>query len=422
MRGASTEPLRLSRADARRLLWRYGFAPGGLGDVARRLGSIQYDPLAPMGRNPDLVLQARVPGYRVDDWQAETYGSRLLLDAWDKQVCLTLAEDWPARHLFHAWFFERWKERVFDAHADAVAATLAEIRERGPLSTLDFSDQSHRGGLRGSWYGPKLVKHVLRALWDTGRVVTHARDKGRHVYDLPERSLPAAVAEAAPLPADAALRRLVRRRVQAVGLLRPHADASVWFMPCARPAWREAARALVESGALREVDVEGTAYLAVPEALAALDAPGPERGARFVAPLDPLVWDRKAVEELYGFTYLWEVYKPAAARRWGYYVLPVLWQDRFVARFDGRVEAGALRIHAWYWEPGVEEAPPAGLLDDLEAAAAHFLTYLDARTLRLPRGLGRTARGVWQRALARVRALSPREPTETRVQAPGARA
>jgi uncharacterized protein len=406
---AATGLRRLSRADARRLAWRYAFAPGTVEGVARRLGSIQYDPLAPMGRNPDLVLQARVPGYRIDDWQAAAYGSRLLLDAWDKQVCLTLTEDWPARHLFHDWFRERWRERVFEPHAAAVEATIAELREHGPLSTLAFTDQSHRGGLRGSWYGPKLVKHVLRALWDSGGVVTHARDKGRHVYDLPERSLPAAVTARAPLPTDEALRRLVRRRVQAPGLLRPAADASVWYMPAGRRERAAAAAELVRSGDLCEVDVEGTTYLAVPEALAALDGPEPE-GARFLAPLDPLVWDRKAVEQLYGFQYVWEVYKPEAARRWGYYVLPVLWGERFVARFDARTRGDTLVLHAWFWERDVDPAqPPPGLVDDLEAAATRFLAYLDVRAVQLPRGLGRTARGVWQRALVRVRTGGGRE-------------
>jgi uncharacterized protein len=395
----------LAREDARRLLWRYHFSPGSLHAVARRLGTIQYDPLAPMGRNPDLVLQARVPGYRVDDWQGAAYGSRLLVDAWDKMVCLTLTDDWPARHLYHEWFYGRWRRRVFDAHPDAVADTLAELRARGPLGTLEFTDQSHGGGLAGSWYGPKLVKHVIRALWDSGQVVTHARDLGRHVYDLPERSLPAAVVAAPKLPAAAELERLVRRRVQAAGLLRPSADASVWFMPCGRGAIREAARALVRRGELLEVEVDGVPFLAVPEAVAALDAAPPARGARFLAPLDPLVWDRPGATRLYDFDYVWEVYKPEAARRWGYYVLPVLWGERFVARFDGRREGDALALRAWYWEEGVDpSSPPVGLADDLEAAAAGFLAYLGVRAVRLPRGLGRLARGVWQRAQRRVRA------------------
>ncbi|HEX7735300.1 MAG TPA: hypothetical protein VF458_10555 [Ktedonobacteraceae bacterium] len=80
--------LQLSREQARRLLANYHFCPTDVPGVFERLGTVQYDPLNPVGRNPDLVFQARVPGYRVDDWQALAYGQRLIYDTWDKQSSL----------------------------------------------------------------------------------------------------------------------------------------------------------------------------------------------------------------------------------------------------------------------------------------------------------------------------------------------
>ena len=80
--------LHISREQARRLLALYHFTPTDLPGVFERLGTVQYDPLNPVGRNPDLVLQARVPGYRVDDWQKAAYTNRLIYDAWDKQSSL----------------------------------------------------------------------------------------------------------------------------------------------------------------------------------------------------------------------------------------------------------------------------------------------------------------------------------------------
>ena len=77
--------LHISREQARRFLATYHFTPSDLPGVFAHLGTVQYDPLNPVGRNPDLVLQARVPGYRVDDWQAAAYTERLIYDAWDKQ-------------------------------------------------------------------------------------------------------------------------------------------------------------------------------------------------------------------------------------------------------------------------------------------------------------------------------------------------
>src|SRR2546423_9359782 len=89
--------LTLSRAEARRFLANYHFTPTDVPGVFERLGTVQYDPLNPVGRNPDLVLQARVPGYQVDDWQKTAYTDRLGYDAWDQIASLVPVSDWPMR-------------------------------------------------------------------------------------------------------------------------------------------------------------------------------------------------------------------------------------------------------------------------------------------------------------------------------------
>ena len=113
----------------------------------------------------------------------------------------------------------------------------------------------------------------------------------------------------------------------------------------------------------------------------------------FVAPLDQLVWDRKAVKHLFGFDYVWEVYVPEAKRRWGYYVLPVFYRDRFVARFDSRLKGGVWEIYAWYWEPDV--TTDTEMLGALEDAVRRFMTYLGAEKLKLPTGLSRATRAAF---------------------------
>src|SRR6266513_1484414 len=98
--------LHISRAQARRFLTLYHFTPTDLMGTIERLATVQYDSLNPVGRNPDLVFQARVPGYQVDDWQKVAYNERLIYDAWDKMACLVPVSDWPMRARLRARTYE----------------------------------------------------------------------------------------------------------------------------------------------------------------------------------------------------------------------------------------------------------------------------------------------------------------------------
>ncbi|WP_168709134.1 DNA glycosylase AlkZ-like family protein [Halomonas borealis] len=385
------------------MLARHHDRTGSLEATLQRLGTIQFDPLSPLGTNPDLVLQSRVHDYRQGDWQDAAYRRRLLVDGWDKQASLIPPDHWWAQSPFHHWFARRWLRRGVDVESSEAEDILQQVARCGPSTSLELGDQRSDPDLKGSWYGPKRSRHLLKALWDAGRLMTHHRQNGRHAYDLPERVLPqgSRVAEA---DTDAALEHLIVRRVRAAGMLRPAADAAVWLLPCRRDERDSIAARALDKGRLVELDVEGERYWASPEAVASLDdlrvAEASRHRMRFLAPLDPLMWDRRAISRIFGFEYIWEVYKPRAQRRWGYYVLPVRWGERFVGRFDARCRKGILTIHAWHWEDDITPSRlPDGMPDALHNAARDFLDYLGAQQVILPRGLGREARRAWQKAV-----------------------
>lgn len=376
----------LSREQARRLLAHYHFRPTDLPGVFTRLSTVQYDPLNPVGRNPDLVLQARVPGYRVDDWQTLAYEQRQIYDSWDKQACLVPISDWPMRALMRERYQPYHDREILQNEVEAVAAVLAKLDERGPLSSLDFEKVT--GYTPNSWSGSTQAKRILRSLWANGELVTHHRRGGRHYYDRARRVIPGQhFAQPSQLDEAEYFRWIVARRYQAVGLLRPSAEAAIWSV-CGEAAQRRRALAeLVEAGTLLPVQVgeEKQAYYAHVEALKCLDQPALEPRVIFLGPLDSMLWDRKGVQQIFGFDYVWEVYKPEPVRKWGYYVLPVFYDDHFIARMDSRLEKGVWTIVRWWWEEDV--VPEARLLEALSAAVARFAAYLGADDVRVSEGV-----------------------------------
>jgi uncharacterized protein YcaQ len=174
----------------------------------------------------------------------------------------------------------------------------------------------------------------------------------------------------------------VLRRIGSIGLLWNR--GSGWMGVPATSVQRSAAlKRLVDSGEVLEVTVDG------------IDAPFYMRthdkkdldnllytdndGARasFIAPLDNLMWDRQLLEELFGFYYRWEVYVPPKQRKYGYYVLPVLYGDQFVARFEPvrNKKTGALTIVNWWWEQDIQ--PTQDIIEAISDCFEYFSTYLN---------------------------------------------
>jgi uncharacterized protein YcaQ len=368
----------LSREEARRFLAQYHFKQTDLTGVIDRLGTVQYDPLNPVGRNADLVFQARIPGYQVDEWQTAAYIDRIIYDAWDKQACLVPVSDWPMRALVREKFRPYHDQEILQADAEGAAGILATIDEQGPLSSLEFEDRA-RFGEAGSWYGSTRTKRILRSLWACGELVTHHRKGGRHYYDRPDRVIPAHHFGLPPLLDEAAYYRwIIMRRYKAAGILRPTAEAAVWSACDEAPKRKLALAQLVEAGLLTQLRVGELAgpYYAQTSALKLLNEPPSSPRVIFMGPLDSLLWDRKSLLQIFDFDYIWEVYKPAEQRKWGYYVLPVFYGDRFVARVDSRLERDTWTISRWWWEPDI--MPNADLLHALGQAIQNFLNYLHA--------------------------------------------
>ncbi|NOY24773.1 MAG: hypothetical protein GXP62_02780 [Oligoflexia bacterium] len=344
----------LSPTDARqRMVSWHGLARVTLpdGDAGARallpaLRCIQLDPLDRIGTNADLVAMARVDGLR----RGQIYDALLPGHAFEhfaKERCLLPASLLPAyraRALQAPWW--RLNERLKRLPEGLVADVLAEVRERGPVTPADLQDRGAVQALDWSgWKGTsRAVTMALEVLWTRCQVLVTGRGATGKRYDLPERALPVPAHPPPPADIDAAL---LLDRVHAAGLMAT-ANGPLWSgLAPARDAGIEAR--LLQNGQLASVRLSGSrrGYLTTPAFLDARPVE-PDSRLRILGPLDPMLWDRKLVHHAFGFEYVWEVYKPAHKRRWGWYVVPLLHRGRLVGRLEAHRDSGRIVVdHLW---------------------------------------------------------------------------
>ena len=366
-------------------------------EVIDRLGSLQFDPLEVAGRNHDLVLLARIDGYRrewADHW---LYVDRRLYETYNKSLNIVPVAELP----LYRYVWDRARRRhdatAFDEHAPLVEELLERIRAHGHLLPRDVGP---REAIEWYWRPTNQVRAILEALAEVGKIGIARREGNLRVYDLAERLWPADIlAERRPVEDQQAHRLLSRYRGH--GLLGASGNQELWVGGTGYAADRASVRArLLEEGRLVPVTVEGFKgeRFVVSEDLPALDQAeaelaageppgGADAGVVFLAPLDPLCWDRDLLRRLFGFDYVWEVYVPEPKRRWGYYVLPVLYGDRIVGRIEPRLErrAGALRVIDQWWEPGFDPLAEAGFVAAYARALIAHRDFGDLEAIELPR-------------------------------------
>jgi uncharacterized protein YcaQ len=206
-------------------------------------------------------------------------------------------------------------------------------------------------------WGWKPAKRMLELLWNHGELVVAGRQGFQRLYDLPERVLPLAILDAASPAEPERLRELVVRAVRARGVLTERGAVEHWRLRGGAARVGEAVESLVADGVLERHAVEDDGQPVLVPAGVELDRSAPS-AAVLLSPFDNLLWDRPFARRVLEFDHLIEVYKPAPQRRYGYYVLPLLWRDRIVGRADLKSEraAGTLVVRAFHVEDGVRRS------------------------------------------------------------------
>lgn len=385
------------------ILGKQGLWPGrrwrGLEGVEQAMAAMEYlqlDPLQIIARSQDIALHSRVLDTTPGLWEDAAYQKRKFFD-WGGWLAVRPMDELPH------WRVVMRRERddasrirdMARDHADAIVEMRAILRERGAVSNRDF-EMATRTRTQ-SYRGRKDSALALYYLWRTGEVMTHHRERFERVYALTETVAPAhLIRESTEAEAD---RFLIKKDVSFSGLSRMNRVSDSYHRGVPFDRVKQILAALLADGDLLEVQVEGWKAVhyvlgsdagvlsdlsagRVPQAWTPLETSTTEEVA-FLAPLDP-VSARGRAKGLFGFDYVWEVYKPEHQRKFGYYTLPILWGDRLVARFDSKLDrpTGTLVILGLWVEDqalGADEA----LAEALARGFTRFVAFLGASKLHV---------------------------------------
>lgn len=345
--------------------------PLGAESALRQMQALQLDPLVMVARSQDIAMYGRVFNYKPEHLYKMAYEKRKAFD-YGGWLMMYPMGDFPYWRLHmrqrkaQGLNYESFKHPP----KDLLKFLLNELRDRGPLGNRDFEGTKVKAW---SYRGRKETSVALFYLWLTGEVMISNRKGFDRIYDLRERVVPAefdySVSEKETIDF------MSRKIIAFLGMIRENRLGTELSYYLHKEVPRENARKLVhqliETGIASRIAVEGSkdGFLVLNSDqphLSELEAgrlpkvwkpkgPTTEEEVTFLAPLE-IVSARGRAKKVFDFEYLWEVYKPAHQRRWGYYTLPILYGDDLVARLDPKLDraTGTLQILGFWLE---DDAP-----------------------------------------------------------------
>ncbi|MFS2057187.1 winged helix-turn-helix domain-containing protein [Kosakonia cowanii] len=366
--------------------------PDDILPTIRRMSLLQIDTINIVARSPYLVLFSRLGAFE-PHWLDDALRNGELMEYWAHEACFLPREDFAlVRHRMLAPDKMGWKYRQawMQEHAADIEQLIAHIEQHGPVRSADF--EHPRKGTSG-WWEWKPHKRHLEGLFTAGKVMVIERRNFQRVYDLTQRVMPQWDDVRDLLSQEQAEAIMLEKSARSLGLFRAQWLADYYRLR--RPALAQALAQMQEAQTILPVNVEGLGPAWLHASLLPLleQAQADKLTATHSAvlsPFDPVVWDRKRAEQLFGFSYRLECYTPAPKRQYGYFVLPLLHRGRLVGRMDAKMhrKTGVLEVIALFLEEGI--SPSLQLEKGLQRAITDFARWQGAQRItfsRLPDGL-----------------------------------
>jgi uncharacterized protein YcaQ len=378
--------------------------PEEIMEVATDLASMQLDPISVVARSHQLVLWSRLGRYDLTDLDMLLWRERRLFEYWSTAAAIVCTDDYP----IHSLLMRRYPSarhaqlRTWLAENQALRRSiLRQLRVGGPLPTRAIEDRSATDWQSSGWTTGRNVDRMLDLLWTQGRILVAGRQGQQRIWDLAERCLPTWAPTRRP-PEREVVRLAAQRSLRALGVATAR-DIDRSFTAGRYPGLASVLAGLQRSGRVEQVRVTADGQeRAGPWYVHADDLPLLDRlqsgdwqpRTTLLSPFDNLIINRERTERLFGFHFRLEIYVPKAARRYGYYVLPILHGDRLIGRVDPALDrtTGRLVVNAIHSEP---DAPPAA-----GPAVATTLTDLASFLGATGISLGQPPPPVWRHGFA----------------------
>ena len=359
----------------------------GLSKVFDRIKSIQYDPLNVVGRNSDLVLQSRITNYSSSILDKALYTDRTLIDAWDKMMGIYQTKDYPyfsrIRTVMGTNTLNSLKYRLSIEAVDYIEDVLEYIVKNGPTFSSDINFGKTK---KHVWGHTKPSSGTLDYLFHVGKLGVSERRNTQKKYDLLENLIGEICNIDDPNPLDEDfIRWYILRRVATQGFV-SNRSGVMWSGPhiSDKKIRTKYLNILVNENMLSKIEVEGykedfyvlTEFLNLKRNI--------EKRVSFIAPLDNLIWDRELVKKIYNFDYKWEVYTPIVKRKYGYYVLPILYGCDFIGRIQFKQQRNndVLEVENIWFEDGFRQTNVFNTA--FNKGLEKFAKYLGAKTFISP--------------------------------------
>ncbi len=384
------------------ILGKQGLWPGrrwqgieGTEQAIREMEYLQLDPLQIIARSHDIKLHSRIVGYTPGMWEDVTYEQRKFFD-WGGWLAARPMDELPywrvvmRRERDGGPDVDKRIHKMGIEHADAIEEMRGILKERGIVSNRDFAMSTRKR--TQSYRGRKDSALALYYLWRTGEVMTHHRENFERIYALTEAVAPAHLIH--ERDEDEADRFLIKKDISFSGLSRLKLTSDAWQRDVPFSKTNQLLKSMLADGDFIEVKVEGWKAMhyalssdagllddliagRVPKLWTPLDKTTTEE-VLFLAPLDN-VSARGRSKIVFGFDYVWEVYKPVDKRKFGYYTLPILWGDRLVARFDSKLDrTSSTFIILGLWLEDEALGKDEAFAEALANGFRRFVTFLGA--------------------------------------------